>query len=623
MDKANLPGQKNAGGDYEIWFAVVFELQEQRAYWFRYTRYVPADGGGKAQAMVWAAAFDAKAAVPARASKRILPIDAFSAESSEFSVRVGEAHIGEGRLSGAVAGDVELSWDLRFDPSTKHAPRMSRLLKRLPLPVRSHHAHCDVKFSGEVTVDGLRRTFSDAVGTQMHIHGTTRVQELRWVYAPCFADGPGCELTSGKLPGPLPAVNALWMGHDDVTSMTSLVDAPLIAIDVPRPGMLRAQATTAKQKVVLRAWADPTEFVGYRYRDPTGSEVAVAQSDVASCSVEVFRRHGLAWYPHRSMASRQGAALEIHGADEVDGVRYIAWDETHAPAALPVDAEGQDDAPAPHAPGRILAFGLTYGEHIRETGSTDDKPLLFEKQTVSWAPEVETVVVPSSDMLLASLDRLSPGLARQLRARFGFLPAMMDYEVELGIQLLEPITDAELDAGRVPRVGYFVANDLTARSVQILGEGQVDRMAYWSLAKSLPGFLPVGRLWIPPDEHRERLPSLTLRTWGDPELRQESCTDDLILTLRQLLATAAAHAGGQLQRHDVLLTGTPSGVALAVPRWKRKMAELFLDRFGRLAAAISSYSRSGRFCGPGDVVQVDGEILGRRQVTLQLPVGAA
>jgi hypothetical protein len=57
-------------------------------------------------------------------------------------------------------------------------------------------------------------------------------------------------------------------------------------------------------------------------------------------------------------------------------------------------------------------------------------------------------------------------------------------------------------------------------------------------------------------------------------------------------------------------------VALRVPVWKRRFGDLFLDRFGKLGAALSAYAVGDRFLRPGDRVEVEGGVLGRRTVTM-------
>lgn len=71
-----------------------------------------------------------------------------------------------------------------------------------------------------------------------------------------------------------------------------------------------------------------------------------------------------------------------------------------------------------------------------------------------------------------------PGLGDTLRADYPKLSALLDYEVEMGFVLLEDVDPSQLDQPSfAPRLGFFIANDLSARSVGILGEGQPNRYA--------------------------------------------------------------------------------------------------------------------------------------------------
>jgi hypothetical protein len=59
-------------------------------------------------------------------------------------------------------------------------------------------------------------------------------------------------------------------------------------------------------------------------------------------------------------------------------------------------------------------------------------------------------------------------------------------------------------------------------------------------------------------------------------------------------------------------------VALRVPRWKRRIADRLLDRVAKLSATINAHARGGRFCVPGDRIEIDGGALGSRTVTLTI-----
>jgi 2-keto-4-pentenoate hydratase/2-oxohepta-3-ene-1,7-dioic acid hydratase in catechol pathway len=260
-------------------------------------------------------------------------------------------------------------------------------------------------------------------------------------------------------------------------------------------------------------------------------------------------------------------------------------------------------------PSHIVALGLTYKAHARETASGLD-PVVFTIDASAWTSDARTLARPSSARLLAALARLDAGLPSALaQQQFHFMPAMLDYEVELGLVLLDGLAGPEaIDS--LGRVALVVANDVTARSVQILGEGQPDRLAYWTAAKSLPGFAPTGaRAWVPERFDLDAWPPLRLETRVNGVIRQDAALELLIETPRQMLSRVSASVGA-IAPGTLLLTGTPAGVAFSVPRWKRALGERMLDRFGKLAAALGSYTAQTNFLRPGDVVEVRAGHLG-------------
>lgn len=275
-------------------------------------------------------------------------------------------------------------------------------------------------------------------------------------------------------------------------------------------------------------------------------------------------------------------------------------------------ADGTVSSFAPQA-GRVFALGLTYASHIRETGEKAGKPAIFMKHCT---PEVApaSVSTPAAESLLAAIAALDQTLARWLIQRFASLPTLLDYEVELGMVLLE---DWQPGNG-MPPLGFFVANDVTARSVQIAGQGSARRMDFWAASKSLPGFLPVGaQLWCPTSPSADKLPEVTLQTLVNGELRQSASTRDIIYSPLQLLQFAAqASRDGNLRRHDIILTGTPAGVALSVPRWKRLLGTV-LPRRTVIEKAISGNIDNPKFLRPGDTVQVSADWLGSFSVSVR------
>jgi len=169
------------------------------------------------------------------------------------------------------------------------------------------------------------------------------------------------------------------------------------------------------------------------------------------------------------------------------------------------------------------------------------------------------------------------------------------------------------DPDYAPPLGYFIANDISARTIAILGEGKNNRYEYWGASKSFEGFLPVGtQMWIPDSHEPDSILSTVITTKVNGKIRQKQSTTDMIYTPRQMLLFISEKYPDNLPRKgDAVLTGTPGGVAMQVPVWKGWLADtLGLDRFVKLASSIGFAKKSKKFLKPGDVIEVSGGILG-------------
>ncbi|MEE2523514.1 fumarylacetoacetate hydrolase family protein [Pseudarthrobacter sp. J75] len=205
-------------------------------------------------------------------------------------------------------------------------------------------------------------------------------------------------------------------------------------------------------------------------------------------------------------------------------------------------------------PGALVGIGLNYAAHAAESGAAPPEvPVVFLKPTNTVAgPHDDAAIPPSS--------------------------AKYDWEVELGIVIGKTasyLESPEAAAGHI--AGYLTANDLSEREYQIPGAA-----GQWTKGKTLPGSTPLGPWLVPADAIDPG--SLRLRSWVNGEPRQDSSTADLIFD-----PAAVVHHLSQymlLEPGDVIITGTPEGVAL-----------------------------SGRFpyLQPGDVLELEIEGLGRQR----------
>jgi 2-keto-4-pentenoate hydratase/2-oxohepta-3-ene-1,7-dioic acid hydratase in catechol pathway len=176
-------------------------------------------------------------------------------------------------------------------------------------------------------------------------------------------------------------------------------------------------------------------------------------------------------------------------------------------------------APIPD-PASIYAIGLNYAKHVEETGGTaPDQPIVFVKVRGSVAPPGGPIRCPE-------------------------VVHRLDYEGELTI-----VIGADGQIG-----GYCVADDVTARDLQ-------GREPQWTRAKGADTFCPYGP-WITTADEIPDPGELRLRTWVNGELRQDSNTSDLIFGCQQLVEFIAQTC--TLVPGDLILTGTPSGVGMAM-----------------------------------------------------------
>jgi 2-keto-4-pentenoate hydratase/2-oxohepta-3-ene-1,7-dioic acid hydratase in catechol pathway len=619
-EQANRPQWTGRG--FEIWFFVVLVPAQGRALWVRLTRFADGDAG---DSRIWAVVSDGGGVT---AQREIHPLDALRSEANgdPFHLRVGAAEPDEGSWAeldhGVCAGRCgRIAWEFHYEATDPVIERMPKLPGFLPLGTHAIHPHAEAPVEGWLELDGRRLPLDGGLFTQMHIWGQRRVEWLRWAWAPRFDHDAELELTAVAPKAGGSNLCSLWARiGDEVFDNRGLLTALRANLVPVCPGVLHHVARKADMRLVVRVWAPAESFAGWDYRQIGGGDLHVAQSNLGHCELELFRRVGFGWRPERRLQSRC-AALEFHGPDDYGEFSYVAWDAREPqPRARPSASVVTQsvEPPGPGAwidtprPSNIVALGLTYKAHARETGSGPD-PVVFRIDPLAWSSDAVTLTRPSSARLLQTLARLDPGLPGALsEAGFGFMPAMLDYEVELALLLLDGLSGPEqienlADRGRV---ALLVANDVTARSVQILGEGQPDRLAYWTAAKSLPGFAPTSaRAWVPERFDLDAWPPLRLETRVNGVIRQDAPLELLIETPRQMLARVSASVGA-LAPGTLLLTGTPAGVAFSVAPWKRALGERVLDRLGKLRAALGSFTARAEFLRPGDVVEVRAGYLG-------------
>ncbi len=178
-------------------------------------------------------------------------------------------------------------------------------------------------------------------------------------------------------------------------------------------------------------------------------------------------------------------------------------------------------------PGKIICVGLNYADHARETGQpVPASPVLFTK--------FATCVVGPGDDVVRPLDCED-----------------LDYEAELAVVIGR--TARHVEAGRALEVvaGYCCANDVSARTAQLSG-GQ------WVRGKSFDTFCPLGPMRLADEVPDPQALRIGCRV--DGESRQDSTTAEMVFGVAELIAFCSRSF--TLEPGDVILTGTPPGVAM-------------------------------------------------------------
>lgn len=300
---------------------------------------------------------------------------------------------------------------------------------------------------------------------------------------------------------------------------------------------------------------------------------------------------------------------------------YIFWPMMDSPIpanfeCLPVNDTTGKLVPLQLDSNNVYGVALTYPGIIYQTGAEyqpESIPPVFRK--LQQAINIGSVVkYPNQQTLLDQIEKIEPGLSKTLQDEFEMLPALVDYEVELGIVVLDDISRNQLsDPAFSPRLGYFLANDLQSIVFGVLGLGMALESEYFDAKGSLPGFLPVSKfMWVPNSEKENSTLCINIQTTVNSELRQRENTQNRIYSNKEILSfVLKKYNKNNLMKGTAIITGSPAGVANRTPRWKRRLANLLrIDRLDKLSSIFNAVQSDSKFLKPGDIVVVEGSPFG-------------
>jgi len=202
-------------------------------------------------------------------------------------------------------------------------------------------------------------------------------------------------------------------------------------------------------------------------------------------------------------------------------------------------------------PGKIMAIGLNYADHIAESGlGTPENQIWFSKAVTSVNDPFGVIQIPK-------------------------VSQAVDYEAELVAVVGKGGRHVSRDAAPGALFGYCVGNDATERAWQ-------HRTPQWVVGKSFDSHAPFGP-WITtadelPDPH-----GLDIRCLVNGEVRQSSNTRHLVFDVwAQVEHLSQAMT---LEPGDLIFTGTPGGVGAAMnPRVFLKAGDVVRVEIEKLGA---------------------------------------
>jgi 2-keto-4-pentenoate hydratase/2-oxohepta-3-ene-1,7-dioic acid hydratase in catechol pathway len=211
----------------------------------------------------------------------------------------------------------------------------------------------------------------------------------------------------------------------------------------------------------------------------------------------------------------------------------------------------------------LIIVGANYRSHIEEAGlQTPTRAMGLPVPTAAISAPFAPIVLPAE------------------------APTMVDYEGEIAVLIGHPGRDFPIGSGWDHIAGLCVANDVSARDVQLAGmqNGRVTDIEKIIRGKTFPSFKPIGPCILTGDDIRDRTLTLTTRVNGGQ--RQHADTSEMLFDFGQVVEQISGTI--ELKSGDIILTGTPSGVGLADNRYLQAgdVVEVEVDLIGTLRNAV-------------------------------------
>lgn len=218
-------------------------------------------------------------------------------------------------------------------------------------------------------------------------------------------------------------------------------------------------------------------------------------------------------------------------------------------------------APIPDPP-KIICLTFNYPAHAKEQNLVSPKePVIFIK--------------PRTTLCGTDSDIMCPNFIKQL-----------DYEIELAVIIGKTCKNVDESRSKDYIFGYMIFNDVSARDIQM-------RDKQFTRGKSFDTFAPCGP-WITSADEVTNPQDLQLVTRINGQNRQDSSTKNMFIKIPSIISKLSNVM--TLEKGDIIVTGTPDGVALnnpSTPFLKNgDKIEMEIEKLGRIQNTVKFFDHN-------------------------------
>ena len=213
-------------------------------------------------------------------------------------------------------------------------------------------------------------------------------------------------------------------------------------------------------------------------------------------------------------------------------------------------------------PPKIICLTFNYPAHAKEQNLVSPKePVIFMK--------------PRTTLCGTDSDIMCPNFIKQL-----------DYEIELAVIIGKTCKNVDESESKDYIFGYMVFNDVSARDIQM-------RDKQFTRGKSFDTFAPCGP-WITSADEVTNPQDLQLVTKINGQNRQDSSTKNMFIKIPSIISKLSNVM--TLEKGDIIVTGTPDGVALnnpSTPFLKNgDKIEMEIEKLGRIQNTVKFFDHN-------------------------------